>query len=169
MRLDTKAELAQLGFRVLLVWMEAQALRVLWAIQVLEVLEVFSARLVHLDRREALDSLESRAQGEMSVFLDLKAMLDLKANLDLQGPKEPLAPRERRGKEVPVETLDQWALLALLVREVLLETEDSLELMDYLGLREHKVIVDHQGSRDQRAPMVTPDAQENLAYLELGA
>lgn len=102
------------------------------------------------------------------MYLDLKERLDLKENLDLLGARDPLVLRERKGKEVLVETQAQWALRELLVREVLLETEDSPVLMDYPAPREHKVTVESEESQDQRVPAVIPGAQESLVFPEPG-
>lgn len=65
MRLEAKAELDPLAFRVLQAKMEVPVPRVLWEMQVPKVLVVSWALLAPLGPREVLGNLASKAQGEM--------------------------------------------------------------------------------------------------------
>lgn len=70
------------------VQMVALVLRDQWVILVHKVPAVILDPLVHQDLREALVSLVSKDNWEMSVYQDLKEKLDPKASLVLQVPRE---------------------------------------------------------------------------------
>jgi len=98
-RLESKADLDPLAFRVLQDRMEDLVSRAQWEMQVRKVLMVSWALVAHLAHREAQDSLASRAQGEMSVFQATKERQDPKENLDLLVPRDRLVLRERKERE----------------------------------------------------------------------
>lgn len=87
-RQDTKAGQGQLAYKVLQELTVAQVQRVQWVPWVCRVPGVTSDPTVHLDLREALDSLGSKVNWEMLVFLGTKERADPKENLVPLVPKE---------------------------------------------------------------------------------
>lgn len=86
--------------------MEVQAQKAQWELLDHRGLLVCPVHMVLQDLREALDSLVSKVNLEMSVFLGLKEKLDLKENKVLQEHKDRLGLKEKRESVGLEEILD---------------------------------------------------------------
>lgn len=121
--------------------------------------------VVPLGHREQLDLLDQKEPPETPVFLGSKVKLARKEKSDQLAYREPMAHRERRASvdlEVSPVLLGHLDLLERGEPQV---TVVSQVRMDCQALRVPPVSEDLRAPVGLRAPVVTPDAQENLAFL----